>query len=1135
MNRGTRVNAVRAALWSVVVVASLWLAGCCGEEEPEVDAASRYASASVVCPNLAVVQRDFGATLGGTYGGASFLEYEIKANAQGEPVVIPPNGSPCAQEIANRVLAACRVCEQTGGGACLGLVGGFFSTPSVTCTFCGDAVCSEGAESLASCPADCTCGNGLCEGVGAVPENPLSCPQDCGGTCGDRYCAEPLEACSCEGSEVEGCLECVQDCCVAVCGDGTCDLGRGEAEQDTASYCEVDCGGGACGDAVCQPTENSGTCPADCALLIACGDGICAAPETCLNCPEDCGLRAPGRPATCFDNICHTCELRTCELDCEGVTHACGDGVCGAGEHPANCPEDCLWRDCPNGVCGSCGNGVCEPGETVQSCVADCDAACPGTSWNAGGDVPVCVVDEHYCGRATVNGNYSDVIYDCGASSASCPSRPGIEGCFNGRCDYEDGTLEPFCNAACPNRQGRYLDVYTLCPPNFEPYCLGAQALTTCMDDPTYASGCPLLRVVACPAGCLDGECAGAPVVVGLSPQPVRADDTMVVSGTNFGAAEGTVTFPSDVVATITRWTNQSITVPVPASATSGELIVARADGLSAAFTFVLAEGPTVYAVVPGGGSVGDTITIRGAYFGASAGTVTFVGQAAQASVVSWSDAEVRVVVPAGATTGPIAVTLPTMEEAVSGAFFVDTLPIFVADFSPKVGRPGDTVTLTGRNFPAGVEVYFGSGNGTPAAVVSRAFDQVVVTVPEGIDETPIRVRGPASDQRTVDTFYLRPVVTAVTSCGASEAMIGDLVTIEGSAMREATFVFAGGSVGRRYTNNGSFAQVYVPAGAMSGPVRVVREGIGEADSPPLTILPGGDTTAARWPMPDSMTARCVADGQVADCGSLAGTVWDGQDGQRTAPAASFTAAGAGLVTDNVTGLTWRAQTATSGWEEAMCGCRGLSAGGQGEWRLPSVIELVSILDFGGRRFQGVSSPYMGDDVTMLWARDAFAPDTNRVWTVTSEGPLSSERLGELHPVYFCVRGGAEPVGSRYEVTEGIVTDRYTGLRWERRRLVNPMAWTQAMAHCAALDVEGQSAWRLPSVKELLTIVDRSQHQSAVDPTAFPAETFPRGDHWTSTPWGGGAAQSFIVDFEQGVVRPSTGQAARGLVMCVSD
>lgn|GEM_PF-3116247 len=85
------------------------------------------------------------------------------------------------------------------------------------------------------------------------------------------------------------------------------------------------------------------------------------------------------------------------------------------------------------------------------------------------------------------------------------------------------------------------------------------------------------------------------------------------------------------------------------------------------------------------------------------------------------------------------------------------------------------------------------------------------------------------------------------------------------------------------------------------------------------------DANWAQWPMPNVPT-----------------------DVSNGAPnAASYTDNGDGTVSDNVTGLIW--QQVGSGpytWSQAMVHCSPLALGGQKGWRLPTRIELLSLVDY---------------------------------------------------------------------------------------------------------------------------------------------------------------------------------------------
>lgn len=111
------------------------------------------------------------------------------------------------------------------------------------------------------------------------------------------------------------------------------------------------------------------------------------------------------------------------------------------------------------------------------------------------------------------------------------------------------------------------------------------------------------------------------------------------------------------------------------------------------------------------------------------------------------------------------------------------------------------------------------------------------------------------------------------------------------------------------------------------------------------------------------------------------------------------------------------------------------------------------------------------------------------------------------------------------------VTDQKTGLIW--RRCAEGMSWNgttcagmagafthEAALQCAAAQATGTGvAWRLPNIKELASIADRSRSFPAIDPAAFPAA--PANWFWSSSPDAGAVlnpASAWGVSFNFGHV-----------------
>ncbi|RRD39162.1 DUF1566 domain-containing protein [Comamonadaceae bacterium OH3737_COT-264] len=117
------------------------------------------------------------------------------------------------------------------------------------------------------------------------------------------------------------------------------------------------------------------------------------------------------------------------------------------------------------------------------------------------------------------------------------------------------------------------------------------------------------------------------------------------------------------------------------------------------------------------------------------------------------------------------------------------------------------------------------------------------------------------------------------------------------------------------------------------------------------------------------------------------------------------------------------------------------------------------------------------------------------------------------------------------------VTDRQTGLVWARCSAgqswdgsacaghANRYTHEQALEYAAS-----QSGWRLPSVKELFSLVDKGCVNPTIDATVFP-NTVTSTDYWSATPYVRDPAFARVVRFEYGSA--SSGGSGRGVQRAV--
>ncbi|HEX7480716.1 MAG TPA: DUF1566 domain-containing protein [Polyangiales bacterium] len=109
----------------------------------------------------------------------------------------------------------------------------------------------------------------------------------------------------------------------------------------------------------------------------------------------------------------------------------------------------------------------------------------------------------------------------------------------------------------------------------------------------------------------------------------------------------------------------------------------------------------------------------------------------------------------------------------------------------------------------------------------------------------------------------------------------------------------------------------------------------------------------------------------------------------------------------------------------------------------------------------------------------------------------------------------ADAPPGRYTVstTTGTVYDTRTKLTWQQTVDANSYTQANAKTYCTNLAPVG-TGWRLPNVRELLTIVDPTKYNPSIDPTAFPST--PVDYFWSSSNYVGPSGGAWYVNFVDG-------------------
>ena len=249
-----------------------------------------------------------------------------------------------------------------------------------------------------------------------------------------------------------------------------------------------------------------------------------------------------------------------------------------------------------------------------------------------------------------------------------------------------------------------------------------------------------------------------------------------------------------------------------------------------------------------------------------------------------------------------------------------------------------------------------------------------------------------------------------------------------------------------------------------------------------------------------------------------AGQKFFGQDAHYSGHQPSYRDNRDGTITDQVTGLMWVQDPGPKKtYVQAVAGASTCRVGKHADWRLPSIKELYSLIQFRGEDVDPRSTatsnlrPFIDTKYFKFSYGDAskgeriidsqFATSTKYVSTTMrgdetvfgvnfADGRIKSyptgtgqRRSGSAKGYYvFYVRGNAKyGKNDFHDNRDGTITDRATGLTWAKvdsghleagEKKDGKLNWEQALAWVEKLEHAGHSDWRLPSAKELQSIVD---------------------------------------------------------------
>ena len=239
------------------------------------------------------------------------------------------------------------------------------------------------------------------------------------------------------------------------------------------------------------------------------------------------------------------------------------------------------------------------------------------------------------------------------------------------------------------------------------------------------------------------------PTILNISPTfgPSNTLVTITGSGLNEKSPHPDVTVGGGVVTTFGTISPNTLSFNVPATATSGFIVITTTNGsISSTQLFFLPAN--IISFTPTNGAAGTVVQITGNNF-TNASAVSFNGIAATTfSVVN--NTTITATAPAGVTSGAIRVTTPFGSATSTNLFYVAPT---ITSFTPNHGLPGATILITGTSFTNASAVSF---NGVPAtSFVVTNNTTLSAVVPAGATTGKITVTAPGGTGQSATDFSI--------------------------------------------------------------------------------------------------------------------------------------------------------------------------------------------------------------------------------------------------------------------------------------------------------------------------------------------------------------------------------------------
>ncbi|TGL79173.1 DUF1566 domain-containing protein [Leptospira yasudae] len=225
----------------------------------------------------------------------------------------------------------------------------------------------------------------------------------------------------------------------------------------------------------------------------------------------------------------------------------------------------------------------------------------------------------------------------------------------------------------------------------------------------------------------------------------------------------------------------------------------------------------------------------------------------------------------------------------------------------------------------------------------------------------------------------------------------------------------------------------------------------------------------------------------------------------------------------------------------------GAGYGGITDWRLPTQKELdtLSVFGYSSANAAFPSSGFPDSIANYYWSSTLRRSNPYYAWGVNYNYGAAGSFVRSNTNNIRCVSGSGGAAQVQSDPGDQTIVDSTSNLVWQKcsaglsgatcnTGTATKPNWATALSYCNTLNLAGRS-WRLPTVKELGSIVDVSSTSAIVAANATYFPNTKNSYYWTSSSYAPSPGNAWTVFFQTGEMTPFSSKSGTAYVRCISD